>query len=133
MRQKVERLARIERLQKRMHEMARWRLAVVALEREKLTSDHAEMIEALSQGLMAYGAPAAAGTRRVRGIERELARAHVVEKDMEKRTLEAGRLAKLADRCLDTARDALRNEVDRRSLEELIEATLRPDTGSHKR
>ena len=130
---KIKRLERIERLKKRMHEIALWRRAAAAQERDKLGAAHAEMIEALSgDGLMAYGPPAAIGARRVRGIERQIARVEAVEKELAGRALEEGRLAKLADRWLDSARGARREMIERRSLEELVDATLRPDTGSHK-
>ena len=66
----MERIERIERLRKRMHEMSAWRLAVVVRERERLDAEHAAMIEALGEGLMAFGPPALAGTRRVRSIDR---------------------------------------------------------------
>jgi len=129
---KVERLQRIERLRKRLHEMSAWRLARLQWEREKLTTAHAEMIEALGEGLMAYGPLSQAGTRRLRSIEREIAVAGIVEKDLEQRTLDDGRLAKLADRFLTAAREARRDDLARRSLEELIEATLAPRSGSRK-
>jgi hypothetical protein len=129
---KIERLQRIERLRRRLHEMSAWRLARVQWEREKLSAAHAEMIEALGEGIMAYGPLSQAGTRRVRAIERELAIADVVEKDLEKHTLEDGRLAKLADRFLAAAREAWQDDEERRSLEELIEATLAPRSGSRK-
>ena len=132
MRRKIERLERIERLRKRLHELSAWRLAVVTQEREKLAATHAEMIEALGDGLMAYGPVSAAGTRRVRAIERELAVAGVIEKNLEKRALDDGRLAKLADRYLDAARDEWREGQERRSLEELIEATVAADPASRK-
>ncbi len=132
MKNKIKNLERIERLRKRMHEIAVWRQAAAALEKDKLTTAHAEMIEALGDGLMSYGAPAAAGTRRVRGIERQLAHADTLEKELASRTLEQGRMAKLADTMLGAARDVWRDKVDRRSLEELIEASLSPDTGSRK-
>jgi hypothetical protein len=129
---RVERLQRIERLRKRLHEMSAWRLAQLQWEREKLTTAHAEMIEALGEGLMAYGPLSQAGTRRLRSIEREIAVAGIVEKDLEQRTLDDGRLAKLADRFLTAAREARRDDLARRSLEELIEATLAPRSGSRK-
>ena len=132
MRRKIERLERIERLRKRLHELSAWRLAVATQEREKLTTAHGEMIAALGEGLMAYGPASAAGARRVRAIERELAVADVVEKDLEKRTLDDGRLAKLADRYLAAARGEWREGQDRRSLEELIEATVAADPASRK-
>ncbi len=132
MQRKVEQLRRIERLRKRLHEMSAWRLAKLQWEREKLASAHAEMIEALGDGLMAYGPLSQAGTRRVRSIEREIAHAGVIEKDLERRTLDEGRLAKLADRFLAVAREAQRDDMERRSLEDLIEATLAPRSGSRK-
>ncbi len=132
MRRKIERLERIERLRKRLHELSAWRLAVATQEREKLTTAHGEMIAALGEGLMAYGPASAAGARRVRAIERELAVADVIEKDLEKRTLDDGRLAKLADRYLAAARGEWREGQDRRSLEELIEATVAADPASRK-
>ena len=133
MRRKIERLKRIERLRKQMHEISTWRLSVVAYEREKLTASHAAMLEALGEGLMAFGAPAMAGTRKVRAIEREMKVADLVEKDLEARALEAGRLARLADRSLGAARDAWRDKMDRSSLQELIDASVAADTASRKR
>jgi hypothetical protein len=133
LRRKIERLMRIERLRKQMHEMSTWRLAVVAQEREKLAASHAEMIEALGVGLMAFGPLAAAGTRRVRAIERELTAADLVEKEMGQRVLEAGRLAKLADRSLGAARGAWREKNERSVLEELIDVSVAADPASRKR
>ena len=69
MRRKIERLRRIERLRKQMHEISTWRLAVVAHERVKLTASHAEMLEALGQGLMAFGP--AAGLELVNALQDE--------------------------------------------------------------
>jgi hypothetical protein len=132
LRRKIERLARIERLRRRMHELAQWRLAIVAQEREMLATAHAEMIVALGEGLMAYGPQAAAGARRVRGLETEMTRVGAVEKDLEKQTLDDGRLAKLADRYLEGARDAWREKSDRRTLEELIESTIASASGPRK-
>ena len=43
-----------------------------------------------------------------------------------------GRLAKLAEGTLDAARDSHRDKLERRSLEDLIEATVAADTASRK-
>jgi len=131
-RRKVEQLQRIERLRKQLHELSAWRLALVQREREKLAAAHAEMIDALGDGLMAYGPVSAAGTRRVRAIETEMALADTIEKKLEQRALADGRLAKLAEGSLDTAREAFRDQMERRSLEELIDATVASDTASRK-
>jgi hypothetical protein len=132
MRRKIEQLERIERLRKRLHELSAWRLAVVAQEREKLATAHKEMIEAMGEGLMAYGPVSVAGTRRVRRIETELAQAGAAEKAMEKQTLDDGRMAKLAEGSLDAARETFREKQERRSLEDLIDATVAAGTAPRK-
>lgn len=132
MQAKIKRMERIERLRRRMHEMAAWRLTLAVQEREKLAAAHAEMIEALGEGLMAFGPASVAGTRRVRSIERQLALAEAEEKLLEKRALDDGRLAKLADRSLGAAREARRDDLERRSLEDLIDATLASGSASRK-
>jgi hypothetical protein len=132
LRGKIKRMERIERLRRRMQEMSAWRLAAAAQEREKLAAAHAGMLEALAEGLMAFGPAAAAGTRRVRSIERELALAGAAEKDLEKRALDDGRLAKLADRSLTAAREAWRDDLERRSLQDLIDAMLAVAPASRK-
>jgi hypothetical protein len=131
-RDKIQQLQRIERLRRRLQEMSAWQLARVQWERERLAATHAEMIEALSDGFMSYGPVSMAGTRRVRSIEREIAIADAIGKDMEKRALEDGRLAKLADRRLAAVREDWREVSERRSLEELIEATIVAVSASRK-
>ena len=132
MKDKVDRLARIERLRRRMHEMSAWRLGVVAREREKLIETQNAMIDALGEGLMAFGPASVAGTRRVRAIAQELAMSAVVEKNLAKKALDDGRLAKLAGSQLDIAREMLREKTDRKSLEELVEASISHRSASHK-
>ena len=132
MRRKIQRLERIERLRKRLHEMSSWRLARLMQERDKLAFAHAEMVQAMGEGMMAFGAPAAAGARRLRAIEREIALAEALRKDLERRALEDGRLAKLADLSLGAAREAWREGLERRSLEELIDASLAAGPASRK-
>jgi hypothetical protein len=131
-RRKIERLAKIERLTKRLHEVSAWRLARVQYERKKLSVAHAEMMEALGGDFIAYGPLSQVATRRVRTLESEMAVAHVVEKTLEQRTLDEGRQAKLANRVLAAAREDLRETTERRSLEELIEATLKHPSASRK-
>jgi hypothetical protein len=129
---KINQAARIERLRRRLHEVSAWRLAKVAHEREELAVAHAGMIEALGEGIMSYGPASLAGTRRVRRIERELAIAKVIEKDLESRALADGRLAKLAEGHHAHLRETRQAEVERRSLEDLIEATLAAGQASRK-
>jgi hypothetical protein len=69
----------------------------------------------------------------VRAIERELTAADLVEKEMGARVLEAGRLAKLADRSLGAARGAWREKNERSVLDELIDVSVAADPASRKR
>jgi hypothetical protein len=121
---RIGRLQRIEKLRRQLHEASSWKLAALTQEREKLAAAHAQMIEALGEGLMAYGPASAAGARRVRRIELELQIAGKLEKDLEAHTLAQGRMAKLAEGSLDVARAKYRDGRERRSLEELIDATV---------
>ena len=129
MKRAIDRLQRIERLRKRMADLSAWRLATLTFERNKLEIAHDEMLNALGEGLMAYGPPSAAGNRRVRALERQLAASEPTAKALAQRALDDGRLAKLAEGRLDTVRAAWRDTQERKSLEELIEATLK---GSRK-
>lgn len=129
MKSAIDKLQRIERLRKRMADLSAWRLAALTFERSKLESAHEEMLNALGEGLMAYGPPSAAGNRRVRALERELAASEVMAKALAQRALDDGRLAKLAEGRLDTVREAWRETQERKSLEELIDATVK---GSRK-
>jgi len=131
----IDQLKRIERIRKRLADLSAWRLARLTHEREKLETTHAEMLSALGEGLMAFGPPSVAGTRRVRALEQEMAATQVYEKLLAARALDDGRLAKLAEGRLDTVQAAWRETLDRKSLEELIDATVRGtdnDTGSRK-
>jgi hypothetical protein len=127
--QTVDKLQRIERLRKHMADLSAWRLARMTYERGKLEQAHEDMLNALGEGLMAWGPPSAAGNRRVRMLERELAAGEDVAKDLARRALDDGRLAKLAEERLGTVREAWRETQARKSLEELIEATVK---GSRK-
>lgn len=121
----IDNLRRIERLRKRLADLSAWRLAKVTYERGKLASAHEEMLNALGEGLMAWGPPSAAGNRRVRALERELTATGEIEKDLARRALDDGRLAKLAEGRLDVVSAAWREMQERKSLEELIEATVK--------
>jgi hypothetical protein len=132
MKERMDRLRRIERLQKQMHDLAVWRLTSVARERERLTREHSQMIEAMSEGLMAYGGPAAAGARRVRALERDLGIARDLEANLERKQIEQGARAKLADRAAGAARNEYREALEKKSLEELIASALSMPSASRK-
>ena len=130
MKRRLERLARIERLAQRLSEMAQWRLAEVAREREALTVAHTEMIAALGEGWMAFGPLAIAGTRRIRAIEGELRRTEAEERNLMRQALVEARRAKLAQRVVADADAEAQGAVERRDLENLIERAV--GTGPRK-
>ena len=131
MTRKLEQLQRIERIRKQLADLSAWKLGRIEAERRQLEATHAQMLDALGDGLMAYGPASLAGTRRVRALEREMAASDALQRDLARKALDDGRLAKLAEERLDTLRAAERETLERKSLEELIDMTMR-DTGSRK-
>jgi len=121
----IDQLKRVERIRKRLADLSAWRLARLNHERLMLETTREEMLAALGDGLMAYGPPSLAGTRRVRAIERDMAAADLKQQGLAQQALDDGRLAKLAEGRLDTVSAAWREILERKSLEELIEATIK--------
>ena len=124
MKVRLERLKRIDQLQKRLHELSAWRLMALGQQRDQLTEAHLEMLSALSEGLCAYGGPAAAATRRIRAMEMEIDSAKGVYDAQAKRSLEHGARSQLAGGALKTAAEQNRRVDQNKALAELIEATL---------
>jgi hypothetical protein len=130
---RLDKLKRIDRLQRRLHDLSVWRLATLARQKEQLTNTHLEMLDAVGSGLLAFGPPAAAATRRIRRLEVEIEVAKGGYEEQAKRSLEQGVRSRLADRACEAAAADLRADLEKRSLLELIEWSLqRPTSGSHK-
>lgn len=133
MKKRLDKLKRIDRLQRRLHDLSVWRLATLARQKEQLTNTHLEMLDAVGSGLLAFGPPAAAATRRIRRLEVEIEVAKGGYEEQAKRSLEQGVRSRLADRACEAAAADLRADLEKRSLLELIEWSLqRPTSGSHK-
>jgi hypothetical protein len=133
MKKRLDKLIRIDRLQRRLHDLSVWRLATLARQKEQLTNAHVEMLEAVGTGLLAFGPPAAAATRRIRRLEVEIEVAKGGYEEQAKRSLEQGVRSRLADRAREAAAADLRADLEKRTLSELIEWSLqRPTSGSHK-
>jgi hypothetical protein len=130
---RLEKLQRIERLQRRLHDLSVWRLATLGRQRDQLTNAHLEMLDAVGTGLLAFGPPAAAATRRIRSLEVEITVAKGGYEEQAKRSLEQGVRSRLADRAREAAAADLRADLEKRTLSELIEWSLqRPTSGSRK-
>ena len=130
---RIEKLKRIERLQKRLHDLSVWKLTHLAEERDKLTVAHAQMIQALGEGLLSFGGAASAATRRIRSIEIEMSAAEAAHAAQAKRALENGARSKLAERVVERAEEDGRREMEKKTLAELIEWSLQASiSGSRK-
>lgn len=121
MKKRLDKLRRIDRLQRRLHDQSVWRLASLGQQRDLLTSAHLEMLDAMGSGLLAFGPPAAAATRRIRALEVEIAAAQSGYDEQAKRSLEQGVRSRLADRAREAAAAELRTDLEKRTLSELIE------------
>jgi hypothetical protein len=118
---RLDKLRRIDRLQRLLHDQSGWRLASLGQQRDLLTSAHLEMLDAMGSGLLAFGPPAAAATRRIRALEVEIAAAQSGYDEQAKRSLEQGVRSRLADRAREAAAAELRTDLEKRTLSELIE------------
>jgi hypothetical protein len=130
MKKRLEALEKIERLHKQMHDLAVWRLTALGRERDDLIENHRQMLEAMGRGVIFYGAPAAAATRRVRALEMQIAAAAAEVEAQTRRAIEQGVRAKLADRARDSADARYREQRQRKELAELIERSLRDPKSS---
>jgi hypothetical protein len=125
MKKRLESLEKIERVQRQLHELAVWRLAALGRERDDLAANHQGMLEAMGRGLLAYGAPAAAATRRIRALEREMAAIAAAYEAQERQAVDQGARAKLADRARENVDARYREQKERKELADLIERSLR--------
>jgi hypothetical protein len=133
MKSRLDKLTRIERLQRQLHDLSVWKLATLGRQRDQLTNTHVEMLDAAANGLFSIGRPAAAATRRIRALEVEIAAAHSSYDEQAKRSLEMGVRSRLADRAREAAATEHRSEGEKRTLSELIEWSLQqPNSGSRK-
>lgn len=134
MKSRLEKLKRIERLQKQLHDLSVWKLSNLAEQRDKLATAHVEMVEALGEGLLAFGGAAAAATRRIRSIEVEMTAADAAHAEQVKHAFAQGARSKMAEQVAGRAREEYRREAEKKSLAELIEQSLQASPpGSHKR
>ena len=128
---RLQKLERLERLYKQMHELEVWRLEALARQRDALNESHRAMFAALGEGVAAYGPPAAAAMRRILALEREIAETEAGVAAQKRKAFDQGARAKLADRARETADQRYRDQQRRKELAELIERSLsRPKSSS---
>jgi len=131
MKKRLTALTRIERLQSRMHDLGKWRLAAIEGKQAELSGSLKTIFETLETGELAYGAQAKLSARRIRALQVEidsLAR----EQEAARRKAEAdGMRAKIAGKAVETAASRYRDLRERKELAELVEhAIARRNTSS---
>jgi len=125
MKKRLETLVKVERLHKQMHDLAVWRLVGLERKRDRLIEEHREVLAAVEGGVLSYGAPAAIAMRRIRALEVEIVATSAECAAQSKRAFEQGARAKLADRALGVVDARYRDQMERKELAELIDASLR--------
>jgi hypothetical protein len=115
----------MERLQRRLRDLAEWRQAAQSRRRDALGEAHGEMLAALSEGLLALGGAAAAGSRRIRALEVEIAVARDVGEAQARETLAHGIRSRLVARAVEAAMSRHRSDVEKKSLADVIDGSLR--------
>ena len=84
-------------------------------------------------GLLQFGGAASAATRRIRSIELEMASARTEYEAQSKSSQSHGARSRMAERAVETAQGHYRQELEKKSLSELIEWSLQAtNSGSHK-
>jgi hypothetical protein len=79
----------------------------------------------MGRGGVFDGAPAAAGMRRIRKLEMEIAVADAEVEAQTRRAIDQGTRAKLADRARENADARYRDQRQRKELADLVEDSLR--------
>jgi len=122
--QRAKSLGKISELQSKLHDLAVWRLAAIDQRRASLETAQREMIDAVDRDAISQGALAAAATRRLRAIDKQIAAAKAEYETQTRRVLDQGARAKLAERLADGADALHRAQQERKDLGDLIERSL---------
>ena len=125
MNKRLRTIKRIEHLQRRMHELSVWRLTALGQQRDQLSTAHAEILSAMSAGVLAFGSTAAAATRRIRTLEVEIESVKRAHRTQSRRALELGARSQLAGASLKAATEQSRRDRQSGELADLVVGMLR--------
>ena len=124
MKKRIEALNRIGKLQARLHALERLRLIAIEQQQASLGADLKASFETPDSVDLAYGEQAKLTARRIRSLQRRLdALSH--ERTQAHQAAKAhGIRAKLAEKAVETAARAYRDQTERKELAELIDRAL---------
>jgi hypothetical protein len=124
MKKRLESLEKISLLQSKLHDLNKWRLAEIEQKRQQLEDTQRAMIEAIDRDAIAQGALAAAASRRLRAIDRQIATTKAAYEAQSRRTLDQGARAKVAERLVQSVDAEYRAQNERKELSDLIERSI---------
>jgi hypothetical protein len=130
MKKRLNSLEKISQLQAKLHDLTVWRLAAIEQQRGALETAERAMIEAMDRDVIGHGALAAAATRRLRSIGKEIATAKANCEAQSRRVVEQAARVKIAERLFDDADAEYRAKKERKDLGDLIERSLHGKSSS---
>ena len=124
MRNRLDALSRIGRVQALMHDLGRSRLHSLERQRAGLTEDLKAVFETLESDELAYGPQAGLAARHIRALQRKLDQLVHDHDAARLSALAQGTRAKLAELALEAAALDHRRHKERKDLAELIERAI---------
>ncbi len=124
MKKRIEALARIAKLQGRLHDLKQARVAALEQERAGLSEELGAVFEALSSGELAYGAQAKLSARHARVVETRIAALARARDETRDQARAHGMRAKLAGQAADAAERKRRDMEERKALADLVERSI---------
>jgi hypothetical protein len=124
MRERRKSLARIQLLQDQLHKLSAWKLAALDQQRVALLEAQKATIEAIDRDAFSSGVLTENGTRRLRGIDRQIDAVMAQQATQARLALEQGARARLIERIVDRADAAYRTHQERIDLSEAIERSI---------
>jgi len=117
-------LARLARLEARLRDLGRSRLAAIESERMRLGDDLKAIFEALEAGPFAYGAPAKPGLNRARAAHIRLDALRREEGEARRKSEGHGLRTHVAEKAAAKAAARHRDDKERKALLDLVERAI---------
>ena len=124
MKKRIEALNKVGRLQARMHDLGRWRLAALEGERNRVGDDLKALFEALEGDSLAYGPQARLIAGRVRSKQTQLERLEGEAEATRRKANAHGLRSRLAGKAADKAASLYRDQKERKELADLVSRAI---------
>jgi hypothetical protein len=124
MKNRIEALNRLCKLQARMHELARSRLSTIERQQAKLGEDLRGVFAILELGSLALGAQAKLTAPRIRSLQKRLDLLARESETVREAAKAHGLRAKLIEKAAESAARAYREVKERKELADLIDRAL---------